>query len=148
MSIHIIHELYFLMHAMLMGMEITLVYDGIRILRRVVKHNLIAVSIEDMIFWIGCSISIFLLFYQESNGSLRWFAILGATLGMLFYKATLSYYVVTYTSRILNCVQSTGQRVLGRMLHPMLHRLHILHRILRKRLTLFKKMVKIMLCKQ
>ena len=88
----------FLLHAFLMGIYITLVYDGLRILRRVIPHRAWAVSLEDLIFWIFCAVQVFGLLYREGNGSLRWFAVLGAGAGMLLYRKTFSPLLVKYLS--------------------------------------------------
>lgn len=74
----------FLLHALCMGAFITFLYDCLRILRRVLPHGGFLVSLEDLVFWIYCAEQVFLLMYRESNGTLRWFAVLGALAGMFF----------------------------------------------------------------
>lgn len=166
MSTNIIQEISFLMYAIVMGILITFVYDWIRIFRRVLRHNLFFISFEDLLFWIGCSIAIFLMFYEENNGTLRWFAIIGAALGMGLYKMTLSRFLVHYASRIMQKALRGMKALIKLVLHPLAFLLQKeakltrrvykgMHkkvcgcvRILKKRLTSFAKMVKIMLCKQ
>ena len=77
----------FLLHALLMGIFITFIYDLLRIFRRVIPHNGFFVSMEDLAFWIYCGGEVFLMMYHEGNGSLRWFAVLGALSGMVLQKA-------------------------------------------------------------
>ena len=88
----------FLLHALLMGIFITFVYDILRIFRRVVPHGGFLVSLEDMVFWIYCAAEVFLMMYHESNGNLRWFAVIGALIGMLLYKKLVSPWFVKYVS--------------------------------------------------
>ena len=88
----------FLIHALLMGIFITFVYDILRILRRVVPHNGFMVSLEDLIFWIYCAEKVFLMMYHESDGNLRWFAVIGALIGMLLYRKIVSPLFVKYVS--------------------------------------------------
>lgn len=76
MSQNIIAEVVFLFHSFLLGIIITFVYDGFLILRRLIPHNLLLISLEDMIFWIACAIGVFYMLYEENNGILRWFAVL------------------------------------------------------------------------
>ena len=76
----------FLLHALLMGIFITFVYDILRILRRAIPHNGLMVSLEDLGFWIYCAEKVFLMMYHESDGNLRWFAVIGALTGMFLYK--------------------------------------------------------------
>lgn len=94
MGQNIVDEVTFLCHSFLLGVVITFVYDGFLILRRLVKHGMLLISLEDMIFWIACAIGVFYMLYEENNGILRWFAVLGATVGMIAYKASVSRLVV------------------------------------------------------
>lgn len=91
----------FLLHAILMGIYITFIYDFFRIFRRVIPHKKLFISLEDIIFWGFCAIEVFILMYEESNGTLRWFAVLGALVGMLVYKKFISNYFVWGASWIL-----------------------------------------------
>lgn len=93
-----VSEKEFLIHALMMGLFFSFIYDLLRIARRVVKHNVLFVSIEDLGFWIYCGAEVFLLMYHESNGTLRWFAVMGALAGMLFYGKVISPFFVKYTS--------------------------------------------------
>ncbi len=105
-------ENLFLFHAFLLGIFVTFVYDWFRILRRVLRHNGFAVAAEDLGFWTFCAIEVFLLMYRESNGTLRWFAVLGALAGMLLYHKTLSPLFVKYVSLLLGRLL----RILGKIL--------------------------------
>ncbi len=93
-----VSENEFLVHALLMGLFFSFVYDLLRIVRRVVKHNAFLVSVEDLGFWVYCGAEVFLLMYHESNGTLRWFAVMGALAGMLVYGKTISPLFVKYAS--------------------------------------------------
>lgn len=95
------NENVFLLYALLMGIFITFVYDILRIFRRVVPHGNFLISLEDIGFWIYCAAKVFVLMYHESNGTLRWFAVLGALVGMFVYKKLVSPFFVKYTSLLL-----------------------------------------------
>ena len=86
MSQDIINEVYFLGGSLLMGIVITFAYDFILIGRRIVRHSLFFISFEDFFFWVACAIVVFYMLYKENNGVLRWFAVLGAAIGMALYK--------------------------------------------------------------
>lgn len=105
-------ESVFLLHALFTGMFITVVYDGLIILRRVVPHRQFVESLEDLGFWIFCAVYVFLWLYRESNGTLRWYAIAGAVVGMFLYKKPLSGILVKGTVWLLQRIF----RVLGRIL--------------------------------
>ncbi len=104
MSQNIVSEVAFLGHSFLLGIVITFVYDGFLILRRLIKHSLFLVSLEDMVFWIACAIGVFYMLYEENNGVLRWFAVFGATLGMIAYKKTVSPLLISSLTAIIGRV--------------------------------------------
>ena len=81
MSQDIIQEVTFFLHSIVMGIVITFVYDW---------HNLFWLSFEDFLFWAACGLGVFYMLYRENNGVLRWFTVLGAMLGMIFYKLVIS----------------------------------------------------------
>ncbi len=93
-----VSENEFLLHSFLMGIFITFVYDLLRIFRRVVRHGSFLVSLEDLGFWIYCGTEVFLLMYRESNGSMRWFSVIGAMTGIFAYKKLVSPPLVKYAS--------------------------------------------------
>lgn len=72
-----------LVHFFLLGMGITICYDGIRFIRLLIPHNNVFIAIEDVAFWITTGFVVFYMFLKESNGSIRFFSIGGAILGML-----------------------------------------------------------------
>ncbi len=102
----------FLLHALFMGIFITFVYDILRILRRVIPHKGFMVSLEDLLFWIYCAEKVFLMMYHESDGNLRWFAVIGALAGMFLYKKAVSPWFVKYVSlglaKVLDVLAKAG----------------------------------------
>ena len=74
-------ELSVFLQAILAGNLIYLVYSLIRVMRRLWKHNLFFVSLEDLIFWIGTGIYLFVRIYQTSDGIIRWYFVIGVLLG-------------------------------------------------------------------
>lgn len=108
----------FMLHALCTGIFITFIYDILRVLRRVVPHSGWAVSLEDLFFWLYCAVKVFLLMYHESNGTLRWFAVLGALAGMLLYIKTVSPVLVKYASMVLRKALDLVIRAVGIVLKP------------------------------
>lgn len=162
MSPEIIAELYFLLHCFLMGVLITMLYDVLRILRRVVPHNTAAVSVEDFLYWVVCSLLIFAMLIRENNGMLRWFAVAGAMLGMILYRKTFGFFLVTYISLLIKKLLHFVGRVFRLILKPLNvvkrrlewrrktapKRLKTGIRRLKKKLTESRKLLKIFLSKQ
>lgn len=155
MSQAIMQDNIFLLHAFLMGIGVTFVYDCIRIFRRIVSHNVFWISVEDLLFWFVCAIQVFLLMHEESDGELRWFAVLGALVGMFLYKKTISTPYVKYVSIVLGKVVDflitkpmkwlslRGIKIGGKISETHGR----LWKFLKKKLTSGKKFIRMILCK-
>lgn len=161
MSQDIMNEVVFLLHSLVLGAVITFVYDGFLILRRLIKHTMLMISLEDFFFWIGCAIFVFFMLYEENNGILRWFAVFGAGIGMVIYKKTLSGFIVEGVVKILSFLG----KLFFKLLHTLLKPLSFLNKkrkagnrylrkkagkmkkYIRNKLTAYKKVLKIILCK-
>lgn len=150
------NENIFLLHALLMGVFITFVYDLLRIFRRAVPHKDFMVSLEDFCFWIYCGVEVFLLMHHESNGTLRWFAVFGALAGMLLYRQLISRWFVKYVSLALKWVLEKIAGILGCIFRPAAvvckkaengvgRFCRYLKRGIKNKLTYFLKMLKITL---
>ena len=162
MSQDIVQEVTFFLHSILMGLIITFAYDWIRIFRRLFKHGRILTSVEDLLYWFACGISVFYMLYRENSGVLRWFAVMGATLGMLFYKATMKNKFVDIMSTCIHKIMCLIFRVVQIVLQPIKCLFFEARRFVRfvamkfkkvkdfikKRLTVFIKTLKMVLCKQ
>lgn len=161
MSQSIIDEVTFLLYSFLLGVIITFVYDGFLILRRLIKHNIFFISLEDFIFWIACAISVFYVLYEENNGILRWFAVAGAGLGMIAYKKTLSPLIINVISKALSWIFHIVFKTLCFILKPfgflmkkagkgsraVKRRSGKIVKYIKKKLTEYKKVLNIILCK-
>lgn len=157
MSNPLIGENQFLFYSIVMGIFITFVYDLLRILRRVIPHNAFFVSLEDLIFWVFCAVSVFLMMLRLSDGTLRWFAVLGALAGMLVYKKTVSGFFVKTVSKLLGGILGVIRKILLFLSRPFrfagrkgretvrrgARRGKLFLRYLKKRLTRLPKMLKI-----
>ena len=82
-------ELSVFLQAALAGNLVYLVYFAIRILRRIIKHNLFWVSLEDAFFWIVTGFYLFTRIYKTSNGTIRWYFVLGVAVGGI-----LTHYII------------------------------------------------------
>lgn len=162
MSQDIIKEIAFLLNFVLLGVLITFVYDWFLILRRLIRHNIFWISVEDLIFWIGCAVSVFGMLYRLNNGIVRWFAVAGAAVGMLLYKKTISHFLIKIATKILSRVISIAGKIIAVLFKPVRFLAaktgsgmkkagktgHKVGKYLKKKLTAYKKLLKIILCKQ
>lgn len=69
--------------AVLSGAGFRLLYRCLGCFREIVRHNLIAIGIEDIVFWVCCALYLFVQIYHTSSGSVRWYFILGIVVGAL-----------------------------------------------------------------
>ncbi len=109
----------FLLQAVGVGAGITFLYDWLRTLRRVIPHKQLAISLEDLLFWIFCAIQVFLWMYRVTNGGMRWFAVAGALVGMGLYKKLFSRLFVTASGWVLSRVLAILLKILGILLRPL-----------------------------
>lgn len=118
MSSQIVEETLFLYHSVLLGVFVAVVYDVVRIFRRVVSHNRFFLSLEDILYWVFCAWEVFYLLYKESSGVLRWFAILGIALGMFLYLISISRFVVHFVSMGINKFLLLISKIFGVLFKP------------------------------
>lgn len=161
-SQNIAKEVMFLFHSFLLGAVITFVYDGFLILRKLFKHTIFLISLEDLIFWIACALSVFYVLYEENNGMLRWFAVAGAAVGMIIYKKTLSPLIIFTVTKLLSFVFNLTGKIVRMIIKPfefvggktrkgcrfVEKKAGYTRKLLRKKLTEFRKTLKIMIYKQ
>lgn len=76
-------EITIFLQALLAGNVVFWIYYLIRKIRKLIKHNLFFISLEDFLFWIGSGIYLFVQMFNTSNGSIRWYFILGVVVGAI-----------------------------------------------------------------
>ncbi len=162
MSREIVQELTFFTHSVIMGLVITFIYDWIRVLRRLFKHGTVLMSAEDFLFWLACGIGVFYMLYRENDGTLRWFAVLGAAIGMFFYKLVVRDAFINVMSTCLHKIMWSVFRLLQFVLKPLKRLIYagktfVLYlgrklkkckEFIKKRLTGFIKTIRMVLCKR
>ncbi len=162
MSQGIVQEITFFLHSILMGLVITFAYDWILICRKLFKHGKFLISMEDIVYWFVCGLGVFYMLYKENNGVLRWFAVMGAALGMLFYKVLIKNRFVYIMSTCIHKIMWFICRVIQVVLKPVkwlfsavrrcvrfaMKKLKKVKVFIKKRLTGFIKTLRMVLCKQ
>lgn len=116
MDINVYMDFYLICKAILLGVILGAAYDVLRIIRRIAKHNIIIISIEDVIFWIISGVIFFLMLYDYNGGTGRFLAYIFLALGMLLYHITFSAPIVKYFSLILLKIKIIVSRVLKYLL--------------------------------
>lgn len=70
-------------YAWLSGCIIFIVYQVLIQIRKLIRHSIKMVNLEDFLFWIGVGIYLFRQMYRTTHGTIRWFFVLGVILGSL-----------------------------------------------------------------
>lgn len=101
MNQEIVVEVNNFLKAIMLGVGFGLIYDTLRILRRIFKRGQIIISVEDVIYWFIMSIIMFIFFYEINGGTIRFYVIVAALIGMLLYEISIGRFYVFYVSKIL-----------------------------------------------
>lgn len=91
--------------SVLHGMILTFCYDLIRSFRRAFRHGLIAVSVEDFLFWLAAGFFTFCLAFFWTDGVIRGYVAAGIALGAVLYHYTASSFVVRGVSWLLKGIK-------------------------------------------
>ena len=92
--------------AFLNGALITVVYDVLRIFRRILPHGNFWIGVEDFFFWIWTTLWSFSVLYRENDGNLRMYTILFMVFGMILYHKLLGEPAVKFVGRVLKKIKS------------------------------------------
>lgn len=133
------HELQLGIACFCMGILLMALYDVLRIFRRVVRHNIIAISLEDIIFWIVCMASAFELLRVMNHGIFRYSVALMAGAGMFLYHLFLGRYAVPFFAKILNKVKKILKKYNSILTEPVKKAIVKVYRRFKKRLRERKK---------
>lgn len=97
----------------------SLLYDALRMIRRVFSCNRIVLAVMDMLFWAFTAMRTFYFMHTYSNGTLRWFAIFGTIFVITIYMLFLSKYVIKvgiYILTPLRKIVAGGKKCLTKIL--------------------------------
>ena len=115
------NQAYLFLIFTLIGIIIGFLFDIFRILRKSFKTNDIITYIEDIIFWIISGIILIYAMCKFTDGELRFYNIIGLSLGAIIYLLTVSKYVIKISVFVINTLKKI-------LLYPLL----IIFKILRK----------------
>ena len=72
------------------GIIMGVLYDLIRVLRKIINHPNWLVQLEDLLYWIACGCLAFIMIYWRNYGQIRGFVFLGIIIGTVLYFSTVS----------------------------------------------------------
>ncbi len=114
----IFREMDFFAVSFVLGIVLVLIYDCLRILRRLIRHGVIWISLEDLCYWVFTAFVIFAMLYQKNDGLIRGFSIGGIVLGMFLYNQFISGYTVKYIAHVLKKIIRFLQKICRFILTP------------------------------
>ena len=108
----------FFLSAILVGAIIGLLYDLFRVFRKIVKHGLVAVQIEDILFWLAAITIMFYFVFKQNDGEVRLFSLIGTFCGVLVYFFTISKWVKRILFTLATVMIRVIRTALGMLLFP------------------------------
>lgn len=146
MSKNIIADLDLWLVSIAAGVGMAFAYDLLRLFRRLVRHGRFAVDVEDLLYWTVCFFASFVILYYGNNGVIRFVAVLGAALGMLFYSVTIGKIFVRFSYFLINKTIGSAFRFLRKIirgLHKIVRSVNRRNREFLKKVGIFNKIQKI-----
>lgn len=95
------------------GIVMGMLYDLIRVFRKIIPHPNWVVQIEDLLYWIACGCFSFVMIYWENYGQIRGFVFMGILIGITLYFSTASILFMNIATRVINWVK----KVISKMIH-------------------------------
>lgn len=70
--------------AFLSGIFLVSLYMSMNMLRKIWKHSLLLINLEDFLYWSTTFVYLFVQIYYTNNGIIRCYYVLGVVLGAVF----------------------------------------------------------------
>lgn len=102
----------------ILGFVSAFLYDIFKIIRYIKKQKFITVLILDISYFVILSVVFFCFFLLRTNGEIRAFAMVGAGLGFLLFKLTLSKVISLLNKPILKFCEFL-KKFLKKLLKPL-----------------------------
>lgn len=114
--------------AVLIGAVSAFIFDIFRLLRKIMKHPDFLVQFEDVIYWLVVSFIMFYVMLLNNYGEIRFFLILGFSLGMVLYFLTISRLFMKVSVAIVNFLKKVFMALFRIIMLPIKLLLRILRR--------------------
>lgn len=87
----IAHEFRFLLWCLCCGAMLGAAYRVLVVFRRLVRHHVFFVALEDVLYWFLSAFVMFAVILVANDGAARWFSIAGMVVGMIIVSFILKY---------------------------------------------------------
>lgn len=108
MSTYIEAEAWLAAHSFFLGITLMASYDFLRLLRLLIPHSALAVSLEDFAYWVYAAVMTFSLLFRENDGAFRAYVVIFAFAAMFLYDRIVSENVFRLLQNIKNRVTIKG----------------------------------------
>jgi len=111
-------QAWLFLSSVLTGAAIGLLYDVFRVLRKTAPHSGLAVQLEDLLFWVAATGLTFYYMLHRNYGEIRPFVLIGITIGLVLYFATLSRWVLVVLVAVVNYIKKVVAAAVRIILTP------------------------------
>ena len=109
------NEMMLFGNAVFLGAALMLLYDAIRICRRILPRGIILVSIEDVIYWIVFGVAVFILLYRENDGAVRGFIVGGIAAGLFLYYQLLGRWLMKWMGILIRSLKKRLKKAMEKV---------------------------------
>lgn len=127
--------------AIQIGVFMGILFDLVRIFRKLIKHPNFLVQVEDMLYWVVCGFVGFYMLYICNYADVRPYIFIGIVLGGIFYFATFSIIFMKIATMVIFYVKAFIRKLIKLLLIPLkgiLHMIQIPLRYIMKQCIRFK----------
>lgn len=105
--------------AVQIGVLMGVLFDLIRIFRKLIKHPNFLVQIEDMLYWVICGFIGFYMLYICNYAEIRPYIFIGIVLGGVFYFTTFSIIFMKIATIVIFYIKAFIRRLIELILIPL-----------------------------
>lgn len=134
-------QLLLFLTAIEIGICMGVLFDLIRIFRKLIKHPNFFVQIEDMLYWIICGFIGFYMLYICNYAEIRPYIFIGIVLGGVFYFATFSIIFMKIATIVIFYIKALISKVIKWIMIPIRYILRMMRiplRYMRKQWICFR----------
>lgn len=117
------------------GIVMGVLYDLIRVIRRIIPHAGFFVQAEDLIYCASMALLVFYVMLNRNYGEVRFFSILGIIIGLVLYYSTVSKPILNGLVAMLRFFIKVIKAAISILLFP----IKMLYRIIRTPVRFLKK---------
>ena len=100
------------------GIIMGIVFDIVRIARKIIRHPNFFVQLEDMLYWVFCGFTGFYMLYICNYADIRPYIFIGIILGATLYFLSFSILFMKIMTKIINYVKAMLHKLYAFILIP------------------------------